>query len=75
VFRSYRLRGHNAIYIHMECWVLCRILTDEGFRQKLLTTVAEAGAAVEAALGSAQDIEGVIDADGGLTVVQTRPQM
>lgn len=56
-------------------FVVCRILTDEGFRQKLLTTVAEAGAAVEKALGSAQDIEGVIDADGKLTVVQTRPQM
>jgi alpha-glucan, water dikinase len=55
--------------------LLRRILTDEGFRQKLLTTVAEAGAAVEQALGSAQDIEGVIDANGELTVVQTRPQM
>ena len=52
-----------------------RILKDEGFRQKLLTTVVEAGAAVEKALGSAQDIEGVIDANGELTVVQTRPQM
>lgn len=54
---------------------LNRILRDEGFRQKLLTTVAEAGDAVAKALGSAQDIEGVIDADGQLTVVQTRPQM
>jgi alpha-glucan,water dikinase len=52
-----------------------QILTDEEFRTKLLTTVAEAGAAVEKALQSAQDIEGVIDADGNLTVVQTRPQM
>ena len=53
----------------------CRILTDEEFRRKLLTTVGEAGAAVEKALASAQDIEGVIDADGNLTIVQTRPQM
>lgn len=30
---------------------------------------------MEGALKSAQDIEGVIDADGNLTVVQTRPQM
>ena len=52
-----------------------RIVADEGFRRKLLTAVLKAGAEVEKALGSAQDIEGVIDADGNLTVVQTRPQM
>ena len=48
---------------------------DEDFQRKVLSTVVKAGAAVEEALGSAQDIEGVIDADGNLTVVQTRPQM
>ena len=52
-----------------------RIVADEGFRKKLLSAVLKAGAEVENALGSAQDIEGVIDADGNLTVVQTRPQM
>ena len=52
-----------------------RIVSDEGFRKMLLTTVLKAGLEIEKALGSAQDIEGVIDADGKLTVVQTRPQM
>lgn len=50
-------------------------MSDEAFQKQLLTTVVKAGAAVEKALGSAQDIEGVIDAEGNLTVVQTRPQM
>ena len=53
----------------------CRIVSDEDFRQKLLSAVLKAGLEIEKALGSAQDIEGVIDADGNLTVVQTRPQM
>ena len=52
-----------------------RIVSDEGFRKVLLTAVLKAGLEIEKALGSAQDIEGVIDADGKLTVVQTRPQM
>lgn len=52
-----------------------RIMTDEAFQRQVLSTVVKAGAAVEEALGSAQDIEGVIDAEGNLTVVQTRPQM
>lgn len=51
------------------------IMSDETFQKQLLTAVVQAGAAVEKALGSAQDIEGVIDAEGNLTVVQTRPQM
>ena len=50
-------------------------MADEGFRKRLLAAVLRAGAEVEKALGSAQDIEGVIDAEGNLTVVQTRPQM
>ena len=40
--------------------------------------VARVGAEVEAALGSAQDIEGAVEmtADGArITLVQTRPQM
>jgi hypothetical protein len=30
---------------------------------------------IEQALGSAQDIEGVVDEQGNITVVQTRPQV
>lgn len=52
-----------------------RIMTDEAFQRQVLSTVVKAGAAIEKALGSAQDIEGVIDSEGNLTVVQTRPQM
>ena len=32
-------------------------------------------AAIEEALGSAQDVEGVVAQDGSITVVQTRPQV
>jgi alpha-glucan,water dikinase len=35
----------------------------------------QVGAAIEKALGSAQDIEGVVAPDGHITVVQTRPQV
>ncbi|GFH15447.1 PPDK_N domain-containing protein, partial [Haematococcus lacustris] len=33
------------------------------------------GMAIEQALGSAQDIEGVVGPDGVITIVQTRPQV
>jgi alpha-glucan,water dikinase len=51
------------------------LLTDPGFRTRLMREICKAGLAIEQALGSAQDIEGVVDADGRVTVVQTRPQM
>ena len=49
-------------------------MQDEDFQKKLLSDIAKAGAAIEKALGSAQDVEGCM-ADGSLFVVQTRPQM
>lgn len=52
-----------------------RLMKDEGFRRQLLSNVAKVGNAIEEALGSAQDIEGCVEADGSITVVQTRPQM
>ena len=64
------------------CWPLrrdgacaARLLTDEAFRKDLLRRIAETGVAIEQALGSAQDVEGCVEADGSITVVQTRPQM
>ena len=51
------------------------ILTDEAFRKKLLGRICEVGKAIEDSMGSAQDIEGVVDPDGNVTVVQTRPQV
>ena len=53
----------------------CRLLTDEAFRKDLLMRIAETGVAIEQALGSAQDVEGCVETDGSITVVQTRPQM
>lgn len=35
----------------------------------------QVGAAIESTLGSAQDVEGVVEEDGSITVVQTRPQV
>ena len=63
-------------YVHTaDAHTTCRLLTDEGFRQQLLSSIARTGHAVEEALGSAQDVEGCVEADGTVTVVQTRPQM
>ena len=36
---------------------------------------AQVGEAIETALGSAQDIEGVVEENDDITVVQTRPQV
>jgi alpha-glucan, water dikinase len=51
------------------------IVADPEFRRKLMAAVCRVGMDIETALGSAQDIEGVVGPDGGITVVQTRPQM
>jgi alpha-glucan,water dikinase len=50
------------------------LLADPALRLKVMTLVARAGAEIEAALGGAQDVEGVLDHDLNLFVVQTRPQ-
>jgi alpha-glucan,water dikinase len=42
---------------------------------QVMSDICKVGAAIEAALGSAQDIEGVVDPDGNVYVVQTRPQV
>ena len=45
-------------------------------RSALLAEIAALGAGVEAAFGGvAQDVEGVVDHEGRITVVQTRPQV
>lgn len=60
----------------MRQWLVWRrLIADEGFRKDLLRRIAETGVAIEDALGSAQDVEGCVEADGSITVVQTRPQM
>ena len=52
-----------------------RMGQDEAFRTEMLRKIIRVGYDIEKALGSAQDIEGVVDKDGNVTVVQTRPQM
>ena len=54
---------------------VCRLIADEAFRKDLVSRIAKVGLAIEEALGSAQDIEGAVEEDGSITVVQTRPQM
>ncbi|EFN51271.1 hypothetical protein CHLNCDRAFT_37464 [Chlorella variabilis] len=51
------------------------LMTDPEFRGRLMRDICRAGLAIEQALGSAQDVEGVVDREGKVTVVQTRPQM
>ena len=51
------------------------LFTDRAFQAQTLGRIAAAAAAVEAAAGSPQDIEGVVTADGHLFIVQTRPQV
>jgi alpha-glucan, water dikinase len=52
-----------------------QIQTDLAFRKQLLSRICEVGKAIEDSMGSAQDIEGVVDPNGNITVVQTRPQV
>jgi alpha-glucan,water dikinase len=51
------------------------LISDPEFRRKLMEKICRAGAEIETSLGSAQDVEGVIDHDLNVYVVQTRPQM
>ncbi|XP_050207604.1 alpha-glucan water dikinase, chloroplastic [Mercurialis annua] len=50
------------------------LIIDGNFRKSILSSIAQAGNAIEELYGTPQDIEGVIR-DGKLYVVQTRPQM
>ena len=52
-----------------------RVVADAEYARMIMSKVARVGAAIEDSLGSAQDVEGVIDSTDEVTVVQTRPQM
>jgi alpha-glucan,water dikinase len=52
-----------------------QIMTDLSFRNELLTKIARVGLELENLLESPQDIEGCVDEEGNVFVVQTRPQM
>lgn len=51
------------------------LISDPEFARDLMCKVCTVGADIEKSLKSPQDIEGVIDPDLNVTVVQTRPQM
>lgn len=51
-----------------------QLMNDKAFREEMCAKIAQLGHAVEKALNSPQDIEGVVK-DGQLYMVQTRPQM
>jgi hypothetical protein len=40
-----------------------------------MSDIVKVGAAIETSLGSAQDVEGVVDHEGYVYIVQTRPQV
>lgn len=42
---------------------------------RIMADICRSGLLIEQALGGAQDVEGVVEPDGRVTVVQTRPQM
>ncbi len=65
-------RSGHVLYKCLRC---CRLMTDSAFCLDLMSRVCKAGFAIEEALGSAQDVEGAVEEDGAITVVQTRPQM
>ena len=51
------------------------LFTDDAFQADMLARIAAASVAVECAFGAAQDVEGVVDAEGRVHVVQARPQV
>eukprot|EP00959_Pyramimonas_sp_CCMP1952_P062225 1300765-Pyramimonas_sp.AAC.1 len=52
------------------------LLWDNGFVSGLVAKLAAAGVAVESALGGVpQDVEGAIDAEGTVHIVQARPEI
>lgn len=52
-----------------------KLVQDPGFRKHILSEICKVGNAIEVALGSPQDIEGVVAPDNTITIVQTRPQV
>jgi len=52
-----------------------RIVCDIDFQESCFKAITEASIRVESSFGSPQDIEGVIDRDGNVTIVQSRPQI
>ncbi|KAG1681344.1 hypothetical protein FOA52_007392 [Chlamydomonas sp. UWO 241] len=52
-----------------------KLVQDPAYRTFILSEICKVGYAIEQALGSAQDIEGVVGEDNTITIVQTRPQV
>ena len=54
---------------------LDRLLVDSVYQHSMLVSIGIASMQIEQLMGSAQDIEGVIDCHDTLHIVQTRPQV
>uniref|UniRef100_A0A0G4HBD4 Uncharacterized protein n=1 Tax=Chromera velia CCMP2878 TaxID=1169474 RepID=A0A0G4HBD4_9ALVE len=52
-----------------------RIIYDRAYRQHILALITKVGFFIEDALGSPQDIEGVVIGNDQIAIVQTRPQV
>lgn len=72
---SWHMTAVPVLPLLRRCVPVFRLMTDSAFCLDLMARVCKAGAAIEDALGSAQDIEGAVEENGAITVVQTRPQM
>jgi len=73
LFESICARGDipNMVKFHR-----LRLVTDQGYRQNLLSRLAEVGRQVEEAFGGfPQDIEGCVDPQDRIFIVQSRPQV
>ena len=53
----------------------CRLVYDTSFRQQIMWNIASISRDIEAHMGCAQDIEGVIDYTDRIHIVQSRPQV
>ena len=53
----------------------CRLVYDTSYRQQIMWNIASISRDIEAHMGCAQDIEGVIDCTDRIHIVQSRPQV
>ena len=73
-----------GLYDSLQTTTACEVVTDYSadklvndtqYQALLLTDIAAVCAMMEQITGSAQDVEGVIDFNDALHIVQTRPQV
>ncbi len=52
-----------------------KLLVDQAYQHSMLVIIGIASMQIEQLMGAAQDIEGVLDCNDILNIVQTRPQV